>query len=329
VQLYNWGRVNSVTGVDISQGMLTQAAARVAREQSLQGRPINLVQVGHSYRAGQQALGLATTQVQVTERVPNENKMLMTGRHDSLHYRSTRHASLAFHPCRCPSPAQGDALSLDSVESSSIDTVLDTYSLCVLPDPLKALQVGGRASVYAQCPDSSNRASPPSSTEPGPSISSSAPHTIVALSPLLLDQAMARVVKPGSQGGRVLLLEHARSDNPLLGAYQVCVWRVVATTPGSRSADVWLRKCIKRNDEFASTAAVDHLVAGCSVSFKPPACRPCLHMQDATADAVAATAKGCVWNQRVPELVAAAGLRVVRLTRHTGGTLVMVEAVRD
>ena len=32
---------------------------------------------------------------------------------------------------------------------------------------------------------------------------------------------MARLVRPGS--GRVLLLEHTRSDNPLLAAYQVGV----------------------------------------------------------------------------------------------------------
>ncbi|EFJ43429.1 hypothetical protein VOLCADRAFT_96479 [Volvox carteri f. nagariensis] len=31
---------------------------------------------------------------------------------------------------------------------------------------------------------------------------------------------VARVVRPASAGGRVLLLEHCRSDNPLLAAYQ-------------------------------------------------------------------------------------------------------------
>ncbi|GFH25109.1 uncharacterized protein HaLaN_23020 [Haematococcus lacustris] len=81
---------------------------------------------------------------------------------------------------------------------------------------------------------------------------------------------MARVVRPSREGGRVLLLEHARAELPLLGWYQ-----------------------------------------------------------DVSAATVAATSKGCMWNQNVPALLAAAGLRVIRLSRHTGGTVVMVEAVRD
>ncbi|GLC36782.1 hypothetical protein PLESTB_000783500 [Pleodorina starrii] len=55
---------------------------------------------------------------------------------------------------------------------SSFDSVVDTFSLCVFPDPQAALN------------------------------------------------ELARVVRPASSGGRVLLLEHCRSDNPLLAAYQ-------------------------------------------------------------------------------------------------------------
>ena len=49
--------------------------------------------------------------------------------------------------------------------------------------------------------------------------------------------------------------------------------------------------------------------------------------QDASAAAVAATAKGCVWNQDVPALLTAAGLKPLSLQRFTAGTIVMIEAV--
>jgi len=72
-------------------------------------------------------------------------------------------------PCSLLAGMQADATNL-SLGAASYDCVVDTFSLCVIPDPLAALK------------------------------------------------EMARIVKPG---GKVLLLEHARSDNPILGAYQV------------------------------------------------------------------------------------------------------------
>jgi methyltransferase OMS1 len=101
----------------------------------------------------------------------------------------------------------------------SFDCVVDTFSLCVFPDPGAALK------------------------------------------------SMARVLRPG---GRALLLEHSRSQSPLLGWYQ-----------------------------------------------------------DVTAEPVAAMGKGCVWNQDVPALVWAAGLRVERVDSYLGGLVLAIEAVRD
>ncbi|GFR51720.1 hypothetical protein Agub_g14166 [Astrephomene gubernaculifera] len=104
----------------------------------------------------------------------------------------------------------------------SFDTVVDTFSLCVFPDPQAALR------------------------------------------------EMARVLRPGSSGGRLLLLEHCRAAaHPLLAAYQ-----------------------------------------------------------DLTAGAVAALGKGCVWNQDVEGMVAAAGLQVVEVQRAAAGTVEMLVATK-
>lgn len=50
--------------------------------------------------------------------------------------------------------------------------------------------------------------------------------------------------------------------------------------------------------------------------------------QDLTAPAVAATGKGCRWNDDVPGLVAAAGLQVQRVEPHVGGLIVSLSAVK-
>lgn len=47
--------------------------------------------------------------------------------------------------------------------------------------------------------------------------------------------------------------------------------------------------------------------------------------QDATAGAVAATSKGCMWNQDVQGAAATAGFRVVAETRYAGGTVAALE----
>ena len=113
--------------------------------------------------------------------------------------------------------SQADATALPFPDAS-FDSVVDTFSLCVMPDPEGALR------------------------------------------------ELARVVRPG---GRVLLLEHAKSDNALLGTYQ-----------------------------------------------------------ELTASAVAASAKGCYWNQDVEGMCVQAGLKTLRVSRHVLGTLVSLELAR-
>ena len=50
--------------------------------------------------------------------------------------------------------------------------------------------------------------------------------------------------------------------------------------------------------------------------------------QDLTAPAVAATGKGCRWNDDVRGLVAAAGLQVQHVEPHVGGLIVSLSAVK-
>ena len=51
-----------------------------------------------------------------------------------------------------------------------------------------------------------------------------------------------------------------------------------------------------------------------------------LMMQDLTAEAVALTSKGCVWNQNVSELLKEGGLSIDKLERHLGGLITLAEA---
>lgn len=128
-----------------------------------------------------------------------------------------RAAALPLHGSLPVAFQRADAAALP-FPAASFDCVLDTFSLCVLPDGASALAEA------------------------------------------------ARVLRPG---GRLLLLEHARSEQPMLGAYQ-----------------------------------------------------------DATANAIVASGggRGCLWNQRVGELVAGAGFEITFLEQHLAGLLLLLEA---
>lgn len=65
----------------------------------------------------------------------------------------------------------------------------------------------------------------------------------------------------------------------------------------------------------------------CKLAFQSCTHAPCIP-QDLTAPAVAATGKGCRWNDDVPGLVAAAGLQVQRVEPHVGGLIVSLSAVK-
>jgi len=56
--------------------------------------------------------------------------------------------------------------------------------------------------------------------------------------PVAALRELARVVKPAAQGGRVLLLENARSKQPLLGAYQDATAQTLARDFGGKGC-VW------------------------------------------------------------------------------------------
>ena len=50
--------------------------------------------------------------------------------------------------------------------------------------------------------------------------------------------------------------------------------------------------------------------------------------QDVTSDAVASSGKGCVWNQRLPQLLQSAGLSIASEEQYLGGTVSKITAVK-
>lgn len=92
---------------------------------------------------------------------------------------------------------------LNDKNEGIFDTIIDTYSLCVINDPQKAVN------------------------------------------------EMARLVKPSSQGGKIVLLENSRSNNGIIGAFQdVTEPYITATSTGKCRWNVNI-------DKFAETAGLE------------------------------------------------------------------------
>lgn len=206
----NEGSVSSLTAVDVSRGMLERARARAAGVGTAVAQQATFVE-GDVAR-----LPFESDSFDTGERMALVLLVFFLSMHTRGHpsllraapYYETAPSTLQAPSCPAPSH--------DPLSPLSAPAVLDTFSLCVFPDPSAALR------------------------------------------------EMGRVLQPF---GSLLLLEHSRSDNPLLASYQ-----------------------------------------------------------DLTSGAVAATAKGCVWNQDVEGMVRAAGMEVVNARRAAAGTVVLLEA---
>jgi ubiquinone/menaquinone biosynthesis C-methylase UbiE len=148
--LYDWSRLTSLTGLDLSDGMLAKAAGRV-----------------------QAAPELAQASLVTTPSSSSDSSS------------SSSSSSSGSVPVRL---VQADVVQLPFADGS-FDVVLDTFSLCVFGQPQAALA------------------------------------------------EMARVLRPG---GRLLLLEHSKSDNPLLGAYQVRMLTVTKQVTEHKRLDMRL-----------------------------------------------------------------------------------------
>ena len=59
---------------------------------------------------------------------------------------------------------------------------------------------------------------------------------------------------------------------------------------------------------------------------RTPASLAACSLQDATASAVAATGRGCKWNQDIPALLQVAGLQAQRMQPSLGGLITLVVA---